>query len=165
MAVLGQEVLVGNVGNIFEKRVVGKDSMSVIDFTVAVTPRKRDGDKWVDGITYWASCTAWGRLADNIEKSFRQGDRVFIMGRIDMKPSWTNKEGQEMPERPFINVDYAGLEVTYNAAESKRVKNGGGASKPAPAKKEAPAKKKPEPEVSEDEDFDLDFSEFEDGGF
>lgn len=167
MAVLGQEVLVGNIGSIFEKRVVGRDNLSVIDFTIAVTPRKRDGDKWVDGTTYWANCTAWGKLADNIAESFNKGDRVMVIGRIDMKDAWTNKEGEEMPARPFINVDFAGLEVSFNPAESKRKPYNGGGNKSQSNRTEAPRQNKPAPKqetpvVVEDDDFDLDFSEFDD---
>lgn len=170
MAVLGQEVLVGNIGSIFEKRVVGKDSLSVIDFTVAVSSRKKVGDKWVDGNTYWANCTAWGRLADNIAESFNKGDRVMVIGKIEMKDAWTNKEGEEMPARPYIRVDFAGLEVSFNPAESKRT-NGGGSnnssapqfsSEEKPKQKKAAAKKVEVEEPVEDDDFDLDFSEFDD---
>ena len=40
MASVGiEQTIVGNVGNVYELRRVGKDNRAVIDFSVAVTPR------------------------------------------------------------------------------------------------------------------------------
>ena len=166
MAILAQEVLVGNVGGIYEKRVVGKDNLSVIDFSIAVTPRKRINGEWADGDTYWVSCTAWGRLADNIEKSFKKGDRVFVVGNIDMKSGYTSKDGNEVPPRPYLNVTFAGIEIGMFPAEYKRPASKGDyapkqeAKPKAPAAKPKAAPKKEEPAFSDDDlDFDFDFDD------
>lgn len=180
MAVFAQEVLVGNVGNIFEKRVVGKDNISVIDFSVAVTPRKRDGNDWVDGETYWMSCTAWGKTADNIADTFNKGDRVIVIGRIDMKDAWTNKDGEEKPARPYLNVEFAGLELSYYSATSNRPSSKGNyksnkSSNNSSSRNNVKSannnhNNEPAPKFSDskkdddllDDDFDLDFSDFDD---
>ena len=86
MAVLAHQTLVGTVGRIYELRTVGKDNREVIDFSVAVTDRKRDGDDWVDGETYWMTVTAWNRLAKNIAESLRAGDRVIVDGFARLAP-------------------------------------------------------------------------------
>lgn len=163
MAVLAQETIVGTVGSIHDKRNVGQDNTSVIDFSVGVTPRKRDGNQWVDGETYWVPCTAWGRLADNIEQSFRVGDRVFVHGRKDMKPGYTTRDGEERPARPFLTADFAGLELFFDPAHSTREVRGGGGGRqrqqPARQQQQRPQRKvEPKPvEDLNDDDYDLDF--------
>lgn len=159
MAILAQQTIVGNIGRVYELRTVGKNNTPVIDFSIAVTPRKKDGDEWVDGETYWVTVTAWNKLAENVAESFNAGDRVFVVGRTDMKEGYTNKNGEEQPARPIVIADFAGLEISYAPAESKREARGGGnrqASRPAAAKK-APAK----PAPVEDDIFadDLDFGD------
>lgn len=173
MAILSVQTIVGNVGKVYELRTVGRDNTPVLDFSVAVTPRKRDGDEWKDGETYWVTVTAWNKLAENIEKSFNSGDRVFVYGRIEMKDGYTNREGQAVPPRPIMIADFAGLEVSYAPAESKRVRgggNGGGnggqrSSGPAPARREAPkaAPKAADEDLFADDDFS--FGEDDDAPF
>lgn len=121
MAILSTQVLVGNVGRVYDLRTVGSENRKVIDFTIAVTPRKKVGDEWTDGDTYWSTVTAWGRLAENIAESFNAGDRVFVYGRTEMKPGYTNREGVEVDARPIIVAEFAGHEVSFNAATSARV--------------------------------------------
>ena len=124
MAILANQTIVGTIGNVYELRTVGQDNRKVIDFSVAVTPRRQVNGEWTDGETYWVNVTAWNRLAENIAESFRKGDRVFIHGRTDMKASYTNKEGVEVPARPFVTADFAGLEVSFAAAHSTRQPSG-----------------------------------------
>lgn len=127
--ILATQTLVGSVGRVYDLRTVGQNNNEVIDFTVAVTPRKKVGDDWVDGTTYWMTVTAWGRLAKNIAESFRPGDRVVVIGRTEMKDAYTNKDGGEVPARAILIADFAGLEVSYNPAKSDRVsKSDGGSS-------------------------------------
>lgn len=166
MAILANQTIVGSVGRVYELRTVGKDNTEVVDFTVAVTPRKKVNDEWTDGTTYWSTITAWGRLAKNISESFRPGDRVVVIGRTEMKDGYTNKENVEVPARPIIVADFAGLEVSYNAAHSDKVakSEGGGYNRDngnssnarrddAPAAKSAPVD-------TADDDLDLDDADF-----
>jgi len=160
-SVLAQETIVGNVSRVYEKRVVGSDKKSVIDFNVAVTPRKMQDGEWVDAETYWALVTAWGRLADNIEDSFRQGDRVFVIGRKSVKPGFTRNDGTEAPPRDIIIADFAGLEVGYHPAHSDRVvkSDSSPAARPAAASKPASESKPvPKDDIFSSDDDDLDFS-------
>lgn len=162
MAVLAQKTLVGNVGTVYELRTVGKDNKSVVDFTVAVTPRKRTPEgEWVDGDTLWHTVTAWGKLADNVVESLNKGDQVIVHGREEMKPGYTNKAGEEVPGRPIVVADFVGLELGRHAAKSARVPGaGGGNSRPASS---APAQSKPqaaapaETDIFANDDFSVDF--------
>lgn len=150
MAILAQQTIVGNVGRVNELRTVGSKNTAVLDFAVAVTPRVKNGDNWEDGETYWVSVTAWDKLAENIAASFKVGDRVFVHGRVDMKPGYTNKEGVEVAARPIVIAQFAGLEVSYAAAESKRQRSGGGSAQAKPAAA-APAE-----DMFSNDDFDFD---------
>lgn len=163
-----EELVVGNIGNVYELRRVGSDNKAVIDFSVAVTPRVRNPktNDWEDGTTSWVNCVAWGRLAENIEQSFNKGDRVILQGEMKDKPAYTKDDGTEVPSRPQLIVNFAGLELGFNSAKSER--NSGGSSSvsssKAPAKK-APAKKAPVKsesfdDLNLDDDLDLDDEPF-----
>lgn len=159
MAVVINQTVVGNIGRVYDKRTVGKDQNSVIEFSVCATRRARNPqtNEWEDKQPYWITCTAWGRLADNIEESFRAGDHVFVHGRIEMSDPYEGKDGVTREARAKLTAEIAGLEVSSFPAASKREprksdsSEGATSSKPAP-KKAAPAKE------SDDFDFgDLDF--------
>jgi len=124
MAILANQTIVGTIGNVYDLRTVGQDNREVIDFSVAVTPRRQVNGEWTDGETYWVTVTAWARLAKNIAESFKKGDRVFVIGRTEMKPGYTNKDNVEVAPRPIIVADFAGLEVSYAPAHSDRQSSG-----------------------------------------
>lgn len=171
MASVGiEQTIVGNVGNVYELRRVGKDSRAVIDFSVAVTPRSFNPEtkEWQDGETTWVNCTAWDRLAENIEKSFGKGKttRVIVKGRVKTKPEFTKDDGTVIPPRDFLNVEYAGPEIFFDPAlPVKGERSNGGSSNgssnnsrsSAPAKKAEPKKAAPKKDADLDDlDFDLD---------
>lgn len=154
------KTVIGNVGGIYELRRVGKDKNAVIDFSVGVTLRQRDGDGWKDGDTVWTNATAWGRIAENIEKSFKKGNRVIVIGDVRMKPEYTKENGEVVPAREFLNVEFAGLEVTWDSAQSDRQPRGDSSSRnSAPASQSRKAAAKPAPKVADNDDFDLDLDD------
>lgn len=160
MAILAQQTIVGNVGNVYDLRTVGKNNTPVIDFSVAVTPRKKNGEEWVDGETYWLNITAWNRLAENVAESFNSGDRVILVGRTEMKDGYTNKKGEAVPPRAILIADFAGLEVSYASATSNRVPGGNRAQKNERPPAAKPAAAAPAPAEVDDDIFadgDLDF--------
>ena len=163
-SILATQTIVGTIGNVYELRTVGRDNRKVIDFSVAVTRKKKDGDDWKDGETYWLTITAWNTLAENVEKSFKKGDRVIVYGYTDMKPGYTTEDGNKRDPRPILVAEFAGHEVTFASSTQHRTprpeggyqgnNNGGGSNQQrssAPAKKAAPAKK---PAVDNDMIFD-----------
>lgn len=173
-SVKNEQTVIGNIGNVYELRRVGKDNRAVVDFSVAVTPRVREGDEWKDGETTWVSCTAWDRLAENIAASFKdnqgnvkKGDRVIVLGKVKTKPEFTKDDGTVIPAREYVSVDYIGIELGFAPAHSDRqIRANGGSSndsssRPAPEKKAAPAKKAPVKKSNDtiddlDDDFDFD---------
>jgi len=164
---------VGNIGNIYELRRVGKDNRSVVDFSLACTPRYRNNNgEWEEGEVVWVNATAWGTIAEHISESLSKGDRVMVKGRKEMKPKYTKDDGTEIPERPFLVVEYAGPELFFNNVKVERRGSRGSSGSPRPSssnnssssnnttslKKET---SKPEAQAkSVNDDFDLD--EFDD---
>jgi len=167
MAILASQTLVGSIGRVYDLRTVGKDNQEVIDFTIAVTPRKKVDGEWTDGETYWLTITAWGKLAKNVSESFNSGDRVFVIGRTEMKAGYTNKEGVEVAARPILIAEFAGLELSYHPAHSDRPARGersegrpAAASRPAASAPKAAAKPAPKDDDLDFGDDDDDFSPF-----
>ena len=180
--ILNTRTIVGTIVDVYEKRQVGKDNTSVINFRVAVTPSVKDEDgEWTDGETDWVSVTAWRRLADNVEVSFKKGDRVIVIGRQEIQPEREDpRTGKTYPAQPNITADFVGVDLSFHGAKSLRNgKNNTTALDNAEDDEEAPkrssssrkskssskskasAKKKREPEP-EDDDLDDEFDEFDD---
>lgn len=155
MAILNTKTIVGNVGSVYEKRTVGAENRSVIDFTVAVTPRERDGNDWKDGTTSWNNVTVWSKLADNVAASLRSGDRVIVHGREETKAPYEKKDGTMSQERVVIVADFVGLELGMHSASSDRVPGAKGGSAPKTAATTT-AKKKAAPATEALDTFDAD---------
>lgn len=83
--------IIGNVGAdpVFNSR----SKTPVTNLNVAVTDRKKDGDRWVSGDTTWFRVTVWGREAETVAETIQKGDRVVVIGSI--KLSTYEREGQE----------------------------------------------------------------------
>jgi single-strand DNA-binding protein len=65
----------------------------VATFTVAVTPRRPDGQSgFQDGDTSFIRCSAWRSLAEHVAE-LAKGDRVIIYGRLQQR-SWQTEDGE-----------------------------------------------------------------------
>ena len=77
-------ILRGNLTRDPELRSIdnGKKSVSVVNFTVAVSRKytKASGEK--DKITTFVNCEAWDSGADIIAESFKKGDLVMVEGSL-----------------------------------------------------------------------------------
>lgn len=64
------------------RQVNGKN---VIAVDIAHTPRKKDGDQWVDaGETMWFQASFWDRDAQPIASSVRKGTLVTVTGQPEL---------------------------------------------------------------------------------
>jgi single-strand DNA-binding protein len=57
------------------------DGKPVANFSVAYTPRVRQGDKWVDGDTVWYQVGVFGEQAEHVARSLNKGDEVVVLGK------------------------------------------------------------------------------------
>ena len=85
------------------------ETTSIARFTLAVDRRiRKDGDDNAD----FVGCVAFGKNAEFIEKYFRQGMRMALVGRIQTG-NYTNHDGQKV-----YTTDVVAEEVEF--CESKK---------------------------------------------
>lgn len=149
-----------------EVRTVGQGdrATSVVNFSLFTNQRKKQGDEWVNDEPIITNCEAWGRLADNIAKSFNKGDLVLVTGE-ERSDSFENKEGETV-NRVKLRVSDAGPSVFFDSATSNREARGnsgggnsGSSSKSSASSSNSSSKKSAAPAKEESFDLDLDFGD------
>lgn len=90
---MNKVILLGNLTRDPEIRYSqGEKQMAVARFSIAVNRRfANDGETNAD----FFNCTAFGKTAEFIEKYFRQGSRMSLVGRIENN-NYTNKNGEKV---------------------------------------------------------------------
>lgn len=121
--------IVGNAAGDAELRFL-PTGVGVVAFTVAVTPRVKKGDSWVDGDTSWFRCTAWREMAEQCAESITKGMRLIVHGRL--KTRQYEKDGQTRTSVE-IDVEEVGPSLRYAVASVKRMQRSGGDSRQAQA--------------------------------
>jgi single-strand DNA-binding protein len=95
---------------------------AVANFTVASTPRVKDGDQYVDGTTTWLRCSVWDQAAENVVESLQKGMRVIVQGRLSTREFEHKGEQRTALE---LAVDAIGPELRWATANVKRTERGG----------------------------------------
>lgn len=90
---MNKVILLGNLTRDPEIRYSqGEKQMAVARFSLAVNRRfSNDGKTNAD----FFNCTAFGKTAEFVEKYFRQGSRMSLVGRIENN-NYTNKNGEKV---------------------------------------------------------------------
>lgn len=90
---MNKVILLGNLTRDPEIRYSqGEKQMAVARFSLAVNRRfAKDGETSAD----FLNCTAFGKTAEFVEKYFRQGSRMSLVGRIENN-NYTNKNGEKV---------------------------------------------------------------------
>lgn len=142
------DTIVGTLGFVGDLRELANDN-AVINFSLAVTPRKKQGKEWVDDETIWTNVVVWGRDARAFANNqFAKGTQLVVVGtrRAVRRDAYTSKDGKEVPERVEQEVNAQLIAVAVNPFTSVTVtritKNGNGTNVPANNTKheDAPAK-------------------------
>jgi len=63
-------------------------------FSLAVNKLVKKGDTYEDEAIFVNQCTAWGKLAENIEKYFDKGDQIIVRGHLDVN-KWEDPDGKK----------------------------------------------------------------------
>jgi single-strand DNA-binding protein len=92
----------------------------VANFTVAVTPRVKNGDGWRDGETSFLRCVAWRGLAEHLADSLTKGDRVLVQGRL-VQRSWETDTGDKRSVVE-VQVDELGPSLKWAIAKPERTR-------------------------------------------
>lgn len=104
---MNNTTIIGNIGKPPELRYTNS-KMAVAEFSVATTRGKDDKKQ-----TTWHTVTAFGKTAENAAASLQKGNRVIVIGRIDVTTS--EKDGQKRTYTKIV-ADNIGLDLTYDAA-------------------------------------------------
>ncbi|HEY3738031.1 MAG TPA: single-stranded DNA-binding protein [Jatrophihabitans sp.] len=104
------EVMMTLVGNVVDDptvRVTG-GGHKVANFRMASTPRRfdREQGRWVDGITFFVTVTAWRNLADGVEASIQKGQPVIVMGRYQTRTYEVGETTRVAHELEAISVGH-----------------------------------------------------------
>lgn len=119
------EVTLTVVGSITEPSLrFSPDGKAIASFSLATTPRVKDGDNWVDGETTWFRVSAFGPMAENVAESFAKGDRVIVQGRMKTR-SYKTDAGEERSGLE-IAADEIGPSLRWATAKPVKVGQGGG---------------------------------------
>ena len=95
---------------------------AVANFTLAVTPRVKDGDSWRDGETSFFRCVAWRALAEHLAE-LAKGDRVLVVGSLRQR-SWEAEDGQRRTVVE-VQVEEAGPSLRWATAKPQRTSKAG----------------------------------------
>jgi single-strand DNA-binding protein len=109
--------IVGNLTENPELRYT-TNGAPVANFTVAVTPRVKDGDGWKDGETSFLRVTAWRQLAEHAADSLSKGDRVLVYGTLRQR-SWETPEG-ERRSTVEVQAEELGPSLKWATAKPER---------------------------------------------
>lgn len=88
-------------------------------FTVAVTDRKLEDGKWVDGDTQYHRTTVFGHTAENVRASLAKGDTVIVNGNLEFR-HWTDQATGEPRAATEVVADSVGPSLRYTTAEVTR---------------------------------------------
>ncbi len=107
---------------------------AVANFTIASTPRIKDGDTWKDGQTLFLNCSLWREAAENAVESLTRGCRVIASGRLKQR-SFETRDGEK---RTVVELDVDEIGPSLRSARAKVEKTSSKQQKPAPAAADDP---------------------------
>lgn len=123
------EIPVTIVGSITEPALrFSEQGKAIASFSVASTPRVKDGDNWVDGETTWFRVSVFDAMAENVVESFVKGDRVIVQGRFKTR-SYQTDAGETRSGLELV-AEEVGPTLRWATAKPVKVNAGGGQARP-----------------------------------
>lgn len=124
------EIPVTVVGSITEPTLrFSPQGKAIASFSVASTPRVKDGDNWVDGETTWFRVSVFDAMAENVAESFSKGDRVIVQGRFKTR-SYQTDAGETRSGLELV-AEEVGPTLRWATAKPVKVGQTGGQARPA----------------------------------
>lgn len=114
-------VVEGNLGADPELKVT-PSGKTVCSFSLAATPRLKDGDNWKDGETTWYRVTLWNRKAEVAVDALRKGMTVLVAGNLE-NHKYTDKEGNEKFSLGITATNYGIVPKATNSAPKEETKD------------------------------------------
>lgn len=96
---------------------------AVANFTVAVSKRVKNGDKWEDGPSSFYRCSIWRQYAENLAETLTKGTRVIVTGEMNQR-EYEDKQGEKRSvwELHAEEVGVCLRYVTARVQKAERVK-------------------------------------------
>jgi single-strand DNA-binding protein len=88
---MNKALILGHLGK--DPEIRNFESGKVANFSLATTERRKDKDGNRIDETEWHKVSAWGKLAEIIEKYVKKGDQILIEGKIVTRSY--EKEGEK----------------------------------------------------------------------
>jgi single-strand DNA-binding protein len=128
MASLAKVTVVGNLGRDPETRYTPSGTMNV-QFNVAASRRWNDQNGQLQERTTWFRVTAWGRLAENLDRltqngALVKGKQVLVLGSIEQR-EYQDAQGQTRFSLD-VNADEVQLLGNRPDGEGAPTRSGGG---------------------------------------
>lgn len=114
--------LVGTAGGEAQLRYTASGA-AVCSWSMAVTPRVKQGDGWVDGDTTWYRCSAWRQLGESAAESIVKGMRLVVVGRLRVRGY--EKDGVQRTSVE-VDVEHVGAEMRYATVTAVKAQRSGG---------------------------------------
>jgi len=86
---LNKVMLIGRLGQSPELKFT-KNNTPVLTLSLATNQSVKDGDGWRD-VTTWHTVIVWQKLAENIAKYVKKGNRIYVDGKLSVR-TYTDKE-------------------------------------------------------------------------
>ena len=118
-------IIIGNLGRDPETRYTPGGAMNV-QFSVATSRRYNDREGQQQETTTWFRVTAWGKLAENLDRFTQngilaKGRQVYVEGRLEQR-EYTAQDGQQ---RTSLDVNASELQLLGNRADNEGGVSGG----------------------------------------
>jgi single-strand DNA-binding protein len=125
MAGISKVILVGNLGRDPETRYTPNGTMNV-QFTMAVSRRFRDQSGQDQDRTTWFRVTAWGKLAETVDRLSQngylgKGKQVYVEGRLESR-EYQDQQGQT---RFSLDVNATELQLLGSRGDAEGGQFGG----------------------------------------
>jgi single-strand DNA-binding protein len=96
-----------------------REGKPVASFSLAHTPRIREGDQWVDGETVWFQVSAWGEQAEHVKNSLHKGDEVTVLGKQTDR-EFDRRDGGKAISHD-VNADFVAASLRWADVAIQRV--------------------------------------------
>lgn len=114
--------LIGNATGDAELRFTPSGA-AVANLSMAVNPRDKQGDQWVDGEPNFYRVSVWKDLAENVAESVHRGDRIVVVGRLRQREYEHNGEKRTSLD---VTADHIGLDLRFATARATKTQRGQG---------------------------------------
>lgn len=114
--------LVGTAGGEAQLRYTASGA-AVCSWSMAVTPRVKQGDGWVDGDTTWYRCSAWRQLGESAAESIVKGMRLVVHGRLRVRIY--DKDGVQRTSVE-VDVEHVGADMRYATVTAQKAQRSSG---------------------------------------